>query len=85
VREKRGIGQDLPPTIDPVSLQAEIFKEYQKEFYCEGQLFYYYKRLNAAYMVDYNNVAGVATPINVPTTGLLVFPVPQKETTLGGR
>jgi hypothetical protein len=47
VREKRGL-QSLPQGLDDTTIQNEIFKEYQKEFYAEGQLFYYYKRLNLA-------------------------------------
>ena len=45
VRENRGIS-DLPAGLDAPTIQNEIFKEYEKEFYAEGQLFYYYKRLN---------------------------------------
>lgn len=45
VREKRGL-QSLAQGLDNTTIQNEIFKEYQKEFYAEGQLFYYYKRLN---------------------------------------
>ncbi|MCR8669014.1 RagB/SusD family nutrient uptake outer membrane protein [Aestuariibaculum sp. M13] len=42
VRANRGVAGD----IEPSNLQNEIFKEYKKEFYGEGQLFFYYKRLN---------------------------------------
>ena len=45
LREKRGLAA-LPNGLDATTVQNEIFKEYQKEFYAEGQLFYYYKRLN---------------------------------------
>jgi len=45
VRENRGLS-DLPAGLDAATVQNEIFKEYEKEFYAEGQLFYYYKRLN---------------------------------------
>lgn len=44
VRARRGL-QALPNGLDATAIQNEIFKEYQKEFYAEGQLFYYYKRL----------------------------------------
>jgi hypothetical protein len=43
VRVARALAQ-LPLTITPTVLQSEITKEYQKEFYAEGQWFYYYKR-----------------------------------------
>ncbi|MNI63421.1 SusD family protein [compost metagenome] len=32
--------------LDRTFIQNEITKEYQKEMYAEGQLFYYYKRRN---------------------------------------
>lgn len=47
VREKRGL-PSLPAGLDATAIQEEIRKEYQKEFYAEGQLFYYYKRLNSS-------------------------------------
>ncbi|MCK7554828.1 RagB/SusD family nutrient uptake outer membrane protein [Chitinophaga sedimenti] len=40
VRAHRG----LPALAATVNIQNEIRKEYMKEFYGEGQLFYYYKR-----------------------------------------
>lgn len=47
VRNKRNIMVDLTNTLTVEQTQDEIFKEYLKEFPCEGQLFYYYKRKNA--------------------------------------
>ncbi|WP_316748150.1 RagB/SusD family nutrient uptake outer membrane protein [Pedobacter gandavensis] len=46
VRLNRNIGV-LPVTTTDVQLKGEILKEYQKEFFGEGQLFFYYKRTNA--------------------------------------
>lgn len=43
VRRNRSL-PNLSTTINTVTLNNEITKEYQKEFYGEGQLFYYYKR-----------------------------------------
>ena len=43
VRQNRGLAS-LALSIDRATLQNEILKEYQKEFYAEGQLWYYYKR-----------------------------------------
>lgn len=40
VLNKRGLSN----LTESVNLQDEILKEYRKEFYCEGQLWYYYKR-----------------------------------------
>lgn len=43
VRDKRAIAV-IAPGVAPQKLTDEITKEYQKDFYAEGQLFYYYKR-----------------------------------------
>jgi len=40
----------LPTTYNQTQLNTEITKEYQKEFYAEGQLFFYYKRKNTLRM-----------------------------------
>lgn len=44
VREKRVLPPLSAVNITPVKLTEEITKEYQKEFFAEGQLFFYYKR-----------------------------------------
>ncbi|MBL1410365.1 RagB/SusD family nutrient uptake outer membrane protein [Sphingobacterium faecale] len=53
VRKNRGLITDL--TTQTIStkelLRAEITKEYQKEFYAEGQTFFYYKRIGAPTML----------------------------------
>jgi hypothetical protein len=41
---------------DEVSLMNEISKEYQREFIGEGQLFYFYKRLNKQSIKSYKNI-----------------------------
>ncbi|MFD2553107.1 RagB/SusD family nutrient uptake outer membrane protein [Sphingobacterium tabacisoli] len=46
VRANRGLGTLKVEGATDVFLTNEITKEYQKEFYAEGQLFFYYKRLN---------------------------------------
>jgi len=43
VRDKRVLAP-VPSGISAQKLDEEILKEYQKDFYAEGQLFYYYKR-----------------------------------------
>lgn len=78
VRKSRGL-RLLPPDLSADDLKTEIFKEYQKEFYCEGQLFYYYKRLNLNEMLDNDNVN------KVPTAGVYVFPLPDLEILNGNR
>ncbi len=79
VRQNRGLS-NLRPDLTNDEVQNEIFKEYQKEFYCEGQLFYYYKRLNKPEMMEYDNQR------QVPVSGSdYVFPLPEKEVAVGGR
>lgn len=46
VRFHRGIPGSLPKTLTNDQIQNEIYKEYLKEFFGEGQVFYYYKRKN---------------------------------------
>jgi len=46
VRQARNIPVALA-NLDAEMLKTEIYKEYKKEFFGEGQLFYYYKRNNA--------------------------------------
>ncbi|MBR6285486.1 MAG: RagB/SusD family nutrient uptake outer membrane protein, partial [Bacteroidaceae bacterium] len=65
----------LPTTLTSAEIQNEIFKEYRKEFMGEGQLFFYYKRLNA-------------TDINgSPQKGsksVYVMPIPSTDQEFGG-
>lgn len=44
VRVNRVLPEILSTGFTMQNLEAEILKEYQKEFYAEGQLFFYYKR-----------------------------------------
>lgn len=74
VRDARGILEGLPPTLSADEIQQEIFKEYEKEFLCEGQLFYYYKRVNAASMRFSGAVNGDA---------VYVLPRPDNEIEFG--
>jgi len=53
-----------------VALQQALTKEYQKEFFSEGQLFYYYKRNKFTTIPGSNVVAG---------SKIYVFPVPEDE------
>lgn len=72
VRRARNVPGDLPVTLTEAQLQDEIFKEYRKEFYCEGQLFYYYKRLNLPQI-------GAVTADNL----VYVLPLPDNEVEYG--
>lgn len=64
----------LPLTLNATQIQAEIFKEYQKEFLQEGQLFYYYKRLNLS-KIEFTSVPG--------SPAVYVLPLPADEVEYG--
>jgi hypothetical protein len=59
---------------DPTVIQAEIFKEYQKEFLQEGQLFFYYKRLNLG-KIEFTAVPG--------SPAVYILPLPDNEVEYG--
>ncbi|MFB6454642.1 RagB/SusD family nutrient uptake outer membrane protein [Chitinophaga sp. Hz27] len=73
VRTHRGLTA-LPANISAINFTTEITKEYKKEFYAEGQLFYYFKRLNAA-KVDGSTVA--------MSDARYTFPLPADEVQYG--
>lgn len=50
VRKKRVLSEFTSP-LDEGRLKEEILKEYQKDFYAEGQTFFYYKRINSPKML----------------------------------
>jgi hypothetical protein len=74
VRRARNVLTDLSATLTESQLQNEIFKEYQKEFYAEGQLFFYYKRLNLPAIV-YSTVTANNT--------IYVLPLPDNQVEYG--
>ena len=57
-------------------LQSEIYKEYCKEFFGEGQMFYYYKRLAI-------NTIGVLRTIVIDPETVYVLPLPDNELDFG--
>ncbi|TCD03512.1 RagB/SusD family nutrient uptake outer membrane protein [Pedobacter psychroterrae] len=73
VRNNRGL-LNLPPT---ANLTTELLKEYQKEFFGEGQLFYYYKRMNSATIP---NPLATSGSITMNATKYVV-PLPLSELT----
>lgn len=77
VRNNRGIAKsyNLPYTLESNKVQDEITKEYQKEFMCEGQLFYYYKRLGFK-SIPYSSKAG--------SDAVYVVPLPTNDVNLSG-
>ncbi|MDR0544661.1 MAG: RagB/SusD family nutrient uptake outer membrane protein [Odoribacteraceae bacterium] len=77
VRDARGLSNyPLAETLTPLQVKEEIYKEYRKETLGEGQLFYYYKRLN------YPVIPGSARPGN---DAIYVFPLPDNEVEFGNR
>jgi len=76
VRYNRGQLAALPTTISATTLEAEILKEYKKEMYAEGQLFYYFKRKNAV------KVDGSTITMNDATW---IFPLPDDEVEFANR
>ncbi len=74
VRQKRNL---LVNITDYSKFRTELTKEYLKEFYGEGQLWYYYKRNQFTSIASPNNVSGVGNfPIPLST---YVFPIPDSE------
>ncbi|MDO6430056.1 RagB/SusD family nutrient uptake outer membrane protein [Flavitalea sp. BT771] len=69
VRTHRG----LPGLAANASMPAELLKEYRKEFYGEGQLFFYYKRTNTPSIPD--------AMTNASRVPVYVVPLPLSETT----
>ena len=69
----RGIACPLTEISSRDKVMETIVKEYRKEFMAEGQLFYYYKRL------DYNTLPDMG----VVMTGNYVFPMPDDEMEFG--
>ena len=67
----------LSAIVTTADLQNEIRKEYRKEFFTEGQTFFYYKRLNAARIED--------SPVAEMQAKMYVFPLPEDEKLYGGR
>ena len=72
VRNARNLGEDLNlnPNLTKDQIQEEIFKEYAKEFVMEGQLFYYYKRINSPTIRFYTEGVSADT---------YVLPLPDDE------
>lgn len=73
VRQKRGITTDLS-NLTTTQIMNEIVKEYAKEYYCEGQMFFLYKRLGMENIPGYNQTA---------TDAVYMLPYPSTEIQMG--
>lgn len=69
IRQNRSLAP-LATTGTQTFLNAEVLKEYQKEFFAEGQLFFYYKRIKATTMPPTTTVL---------TPAMFVLPLPDAE------
>ncbi len=78
VRDNRNISPvyNIPEDATADAVQAELLKEWRKEFLGEGQMFYYYKRTGATAFGSYV----LPDPLAV-----YVMPIPESEITTGGR
>ncbi len=91
VRRIRNIIEDLPGTLTADEVREELRKEYAKEFINEGQLFYFYKRLDYTsipyHYQSYDDWNGVVTIYKYVdnTTPFYVLPLPDDEIDYGGR
>lgn len=91
VRNTRNIVADLTTTLTADEVKEELRKEYAKEFVNEGQLFYFYKRLDYAsipyhyqYRDEWNGVVTIYKYVN-NTVPVYVLPLPDDEIDYGGR
>lgn len=66
----------LVPLASTNNLQNEIYKEYCKEFLCEGQVFYYYKRMGMSRI-------GVYRTVSIDPESVYVIPFPDDELDFG--
>ncbi len=78
VRSNRGIKEEfeLPNTLSKEEIMNEILKEYRKEFVCEGQLFFFYKRLGMENIPNYKNIMDDKK---------YMLPYPDEEISTGNR
>ena len=74
VRRARNQTADVAVTTSNQELQNQIYREYRREFIAEGQLFYYYKRVNSP-TIAYTAVVG--------SNAIYVLPLPEDELKYG--
>lgn len=75
VRKARGLPDLNAAAMTAQTLRNELTKEYNKEFYAEGQTFYYYKRVNLTRLPEQiNNAFGKTV-----TAQSYILPIPDLE------
>ncbi len=70
VRRERNMTADMLG-----DLRTELTKEYSKEFWAEGQLFFYYKRINASSIPNGNAISG---DVSLNSSKYMI-PLPKSE------
>ena len=83
VRSHRNLVDGLSTALSEDDAMEEIRKEYTKEFMCEGQLYYFYKRLNYE-QIPIPTAVGNTVSFNY-VMPRYVFPLPDDEVEYGGR
>lgn len=84
VRQHRGLTVELVGSmLTPDEMQNEIYKEYAKEFCCEGQLFFYFKRRNMP-QIPVTSAVG-SNVVTTYVTPDYVLPLPDDEIEYGDR
>lgn len=78
VRQSRRIAQPLDNQLTSEDVQQEILKEYRKEYFSEGQLFFYYKRLGLTQIPNYSTEVEADDKI-------YMLPFPAAEIEFGNR
>lgn len=83
VRSHRNLTDPIPTSLTEEDAMMEIWKEYVKEFMCEGQLYFFYKRLNYE-QIPIPTAVGNTVSYNYQLPNY-VFPLPDDEIEYGGR
>lgn len=82
IRNHRGITETFPAGATEGEVMAEIRNEYQREFYSEGILWYYYKRLNSTAIPYYSYGSSRSQSMSREK---YVWPMPDEEIEFGNR
>lgn len=82
VRSKRNIATTLESTISKMDAEEELYKEYAKEFYGEGQLYYFFKRRNYE-QIPVKMVWSDGWESTSMVTPDYIFPLPDDEIEFG--
>ena len=83
VRSHRNLTDPVSSTLSEDDAMQEVWKEYAKEFMCEGQLYFFYKRLNYD-QIPIPTAVGNTVSYNYQQPDY-VFPLPDNEIEYGGR